>query len=350
MKIMRLLVLGAAFIYLNCRGFDNNYNNPLKDYTPQINQYNQIIQQSSAPKTGDVFAGFITGNIKGDTTYRIDFPEGASQLAFPLNTSIFGVELCLTRRDIQNMDYEKGRFTLKWLVEADNAASGYMEDSDWLYDALDVIIAGEAHPGLDIFSKSKAKISVQMIDVNYNMPVASSESFIMGIFAGYAYQKFNYSIYDVSQVGYGPYAANYSASVSGKVLDYEVKYSFPYFGVSTDIFFDPSIKFSVQYGYSDFVDAKDVDDHILRYKMSEGKTNGHANLFNMKLEWNLDPQWTLRLSESYTKIYTTGKQNQFWYGDDPASSGDDTGGYINNIDDKITSTQKLISLGIIYRF
>jgi hypothetical protein len=350
MKKTRLVLLGLALIYLSCRGFDNKYNYPLKDNFAQVNRPIQIVEQGSGPKSGDVFAGFISGNIKGDTTYRIDFPEGASQLAFPLDTSILGFELCLTRRDSQNNSYEKGRFTLKWMVEADNTASGKMEDSDWLYDALDLVITGQTNPGLDIFSKSKADISAQMIDLNYNIPVASGDNVIIGVFAGYAHQKFNYSIYDVNQVGYGPYASNYSLSVSGKVLDYEVKYSFPYFGVSTDVFFDQSIKFSVQYGYSDFVDAQDIDDHILRYKMSEGKATGHANLFSLKFEWSLDPQWILQLSENYTKIYTTGKQNQSWYGNDPASAGDDTGGYINNIDDKITSNQKIISFGMIYKF
>src|SRR4030042_4472082 len=91
--------------------------------------------------------GIQSGYLKGDTTYHIDFPGGASELEFPLETYLVGPELVWGYRNPQKQD--QFVFKIKWLRNIDNG-SGKMKDSDW------VERGGPPRP--DIYSESDIEL------------------------------------------------------------------------------------------------------------------------------------------------------------------------------------------------
>jgi len=351
MKVTRLL-FGIAIITLSgCYSLNSGIiphpETSLKDVNTYLSK--QVVEQKAINKSSDISFSVLSGNIKGDTTYRIDFPEGASQLEFPLGNSLLGLGFNL-KQLIPTTTKHRDGFSLRWWLSQDNESSGKLKDSDWLDDTADITEVGQAHPGLDIYSESTAKLSARIIDVNYVYTVMPGGKISIGIVFGYLYQNFHYNIYDVTQVGFGPYAAHYTDSVSGKVLDYEVTYSTPYLGLTTDVLLFETVRLNFQWGYSAMAEAKDTDKHVLRYKISKGDTNGTANIINLNLEWEIQSQWSLQLNIVNMSIDASGKQSQYWYGNDPVTAGDDTGTFVKGINDKISSTQKIVAMGIRYRF
>lgn len=354
MKVIRLLFGSAILILSGCHNVENNFYPPPKaclydEISFVSNKFAQVIDQKSSSKNSDIVVSVLSSNIKGDTTYRIDFSEGTSQLEFPLNNAMigFGFSLMPAR---STMSKNRDGFNLKWWISQNSKLFGNMKDSDWLTDAIDIAEVGQTHPGLDIYSESTAKLSARIIDVNYVYNIIPSGSIAVGAVFGYLYQNLRYNIYNVNQVGFGPYAANYTGNVSGKVLDYEITYSIPYLGLTTDMLLLEKVRFNFQWGYSVLVQAKDIDKHILRYKLSKGDTSGTANIISLNLEWEFQPQWLVQFNLANITINTDGKQNQYWYGNDPVTTGDDTGAFIKGISDKITSSQKIMGIGIRYNF
>lgn len=276
--------------------------------------------------------GLQSAYFKGDTTYHIDFPGGASELEFPLKTFLLGPEVGLSYKNPQNQ--EKIRLNVKWLTNIDDG-SGKMKDSDWL--------DGDGHSGLDIYSESKIKLKANIIDANLIYNFWPIKQLSIGPMLGYKYQKFEYDVSDVDQVGYGPYAPGSTGSVSGKVLDYKVTYHIPYFGLSSDVLLGKKFQANIKLGYTPWATAKDRDDHILRYKLSEGDTDGYACFANLNANWNFLPHWFLGVGGEYMKIHTTGTQHQYFYAGPSV-------GKTYDVDDKTTSEQWLFSAMVTYRF
>lgn len=276
--------------------------------------------------------GFQFGYMYGDTTYRISFPGGASQLEFPLKTFFLGPQIVWGYKNAWGLD--KFRLQAKWFTNV-GRGSGKMKDSDW--------IDGDGQPGLDIYSESKIKLRAHIVDVNLLYNFWPVKFWSIGPMLGYRYQHYKYDVSDTNQIGLGIYAPLYTVSVSGKTLKYKVTYSFPYFGLNSDILFGKKFQINMNAGYTPWAFAKDRDDHLLRYKLNVGDADGWAFVANVKGSWNFIPHWFLTLSGEYLKIRTKGTQHQFFY------AGPDLG-LSFDVDDKITSKQWLVSLMVTYRF
>ncbi len=291
--------------------------------------------------------GLQTGYIRGDTTYHINFTEaviyeGESELEFPLDNFLLGVEAALAYKNPYNEKQDRARLTLGWFTDITNDA-GEMKDSDWLNDAYDIYYYGTTHPGLDIYSESEADADVDIIDINYVFSFYPAENISIGPMVGYRYQKFEYEISDTNQVGYGPYAGDYTTYVTGNTLDYEVEYKIPYFGFNTNVLFGDKFQLNLRFGYSPSANAEDRDDHILRYKLSEGDCDGDAYIVNVDANWQFLPNWVLQISGEFTDIDTDGTQHQSYY----------AGPYVgvtSDVDDRITSCFWIASAVVKYRF
>jgi outer membrane protease len=294
--------------------------------------------------------GLQTGYITGNTTYHISFSEevlgvvynGDSELEFPLDNFLWGIEGGVGYKNINNEKQDRARLTLRWLTDVNNGA-GKMKDSDWLNDAYDIYYYGITHPGLDIYSESDADLDTNMVDVNYTFNFCPTENISIGSTIGYKYQKFKYDISNLNQVGYGPYEDDYTGSVSGRVLDYKVEYKIPYLGLSTDLLLGDKFQLNLQFGYSPWADAKDRDDHLLRYKLSTADCDGDAYLINLNANWEFLPAWILQVGSEYVNIDTDGTQHQFFYAGDYV-------GTTYDVDDKITSKYYLVNAAIKYAF
>ncbi len=276
--------------------------------------------------------GVQSGYLKGDTTYHISFPGGASELEFPLKTYLLGPEVCWGYKN--SLKQDKLQVKVKWLNNI-SRNSGKMKDSDW--------IEGDGQPGLDIYSESDIELRAYIFDVNAIYNFWPIKQLSIGPMVGYKYQRFEYDVKNTNQIGIGIYAPFYTASVSGRTLDYEVVYHIPYFGLGSNILFGKKFRVNMTGGYTPWATAKDRDDHILRYKLSEADVEGYTYFASLNAILNFLPHWFLILSGEYTKIHTTGTQHQSFY-DGPYV------GWTADVDDKITSKQSFFSATLTYRF
>jgi len=289
--------------------------------------------------------GLQSGYITGDTTYHINFSEevlgtvysGESELEFPLDNFLWGIEGGLGYRNINNEKQDRARLTLSWFTNIDNDA-GTMKDSDWLNDAYDIYYTGSPHPGLDMYTESDADLDTNIIDINGVYNFCPTENISIGPMIGYKYQKFEYGIN-----GYWGTYYDVPVSGSGKVLDYEVTYHIPYFGLSTDFLLGDKFQTNLRFGYSPWASAKDRDDHLLTYALRKADCDGDAYLINLNASWKFLPAWILQVGGEYVNIDTKGTQHLFYYAGSSAGSTAD-------VDDKITSSSWLISAVVKYKF
>jgi outer membrane protease len=309
------------------------------------------LQQPAAGETFELNGGFLyldttleSGYLRGDTTYHISYYEGASgiesELEFPLKTFLIGPKIGWGYKNPQNQD--KFQLNIKWLTNIGHG-SGKMEDSDWLTEDQDIMLVGSANPGLDIYSESDIKLRLHIVDVNAVYKFWPIKSLSVGPMVGYKFQQFKYDVSNTNQVGYGPYAPFYTVYIPGKTLDYEVTYHIPYFGLNSDALLGKKFQANVKLGYAPWAFAKDRDDHILRYKLSKGDTDGYAYMASLNGSWSFLPHWFLTIGGEYVKIHTTGTQHQSFYAGPLV-------GTTYDVDDKITSSQWFFSAMITYRF
>jgi outer membrane protease len=285
--------------------------------------------------------GLPFGYLKGDTTYRISFDGGESELAFPLEVYMLGVHVGWGYKNAQRQ--EKVRLDVKWLTNV-SEGTGKMKDSDWIDDDASFLgIPGYDHPGKDIYSESDIKLRAHVVNISaiYNFWPIKNVS--IGPMVGYRYQFFKYDVKNTSQIGYDLYDPFFTAYVRGRTLEYEVTYHIPYFGLNSNILLGKRFRTNLNFSYAPWAFAKDRDDHLLRYKLSEGDTDGYAYIANLNANWNFMAHLYLSIGGEYMKIHTTGTQHQSFY----------AGPYVgvtSDVDDKITSSQWLFYGMISYRF
>jgi outer membrane protease len=299
---------------------------------------------SSREQDMDSTLGLVSGYLKGNSTYHISIYSGTSgvesELEFPLKTFLAGIEASFGSPASQKED--GFRVNIKWLKNIGDG-SGKMKDSDWLTDDQDILLVGSPHPGKDIYSESDIDLSANIIDLNAVINMWHGKRGNIGPIFGYKYEKFDYNVSNTNQVGYGPYDPSFTAYVPGKTLDYEVTYNIFYAGLNTEILLSKTFHTNIMLAFSPQTTVADRDDHILRSKLSTGETTGHAYLAALNARWDASSQWSLEVGGEYMNIRTTGTQHQYFYAGPYA-------GLSGDVDDKITSTQWLVSAMITYKF
>ena len=213
----------------------------------------------------------------GHTTYEISASDGSSsvrsQLQFPLQGVLAGLRLQVAAPRIDT----GGRFLFDLSVAHSlTDASGTMKDSDWLDGPVEIQEVGAPHAGKDIFSTSRANLAALVLEgrASYQVPVSPTVRFLPAL--GVLYQRFSYGVYDVNQVGYGPWnTPSYTGSVPGKGLTYEVSWMAPYVGGRGELAFGP-VTTALDAWFSPIATGKDEDDHLLRSKRSTTDASGLA--------------------------------------------------------------------------
>jgi outer membrane protease len=288
------------------------------------------------------------GILNGYTKYRIEFSGGASELEFPLNNSMWGATAGFTfKKDPKDMN-NAAKLEFRWYTNTGRDA-GKLKDSDWIDDDIgyfrDVfgVNLGQNHSGVDIYSESEASAEARFIDVNYFYNLYPDQYLSFGPKIGYQTIRFAYDINNVNQVGYGPYAPYETLSQNGKVLDYQVDYDLIYLGVDVVLGSPDKVLCTAGFGYSPWTKAKDRDDHIARFKLSEADASGDGYLLDGSADWRFLPNWGLTASGQYTKVHTTGTQHQSFY-DGPLV------GTTYDVDDIISAYWWQANLGIKYFF
>jgi hypothetical protein len=129
-------------------------------------------------------------------------------------------------------------------------------------------------------------------------------------------------------------------------LEYEVTYYFLYFGLNSDILFGKKFMANFNVGFTPWAFANDRDNHILRYKLSQGNTDGPAYSGSLSASWNFLAHFFLTIGGEYMKINTKGKQHQTYYAGPLVHTWYDG----VDVDDKITSLQWFLSATVTYKF
>jgi outer membrane protease len=309
-------------------------------------------------QAGEGLFGFGLGYLTGSTIYHISVYDATagieSELEFPLDTMIVGLEGGYVSRNAKGQDAL--RIGLQWFRSL-GSGSGKLKDSDWISGTAETSpppngFGFPAHPGLDIYSTSDISLKANIIDLRGSYNNWISDNLSLGPVGGLLYQNYQFDASNVNQVGYGPYAPEYTGSASGLVLTYEVTYTIPYLGIHSEILVRRNFQAILDLGYSPGASAEDRDDHVLRGKLSKARTSGSAYLATLTAQWDIEDNDYILIRGQYLKIDTIGWQTQTWYRDEIISATETipAGTTITGINDKITSQQVSLSLLFNHRF
>ena len=280
----------------------------------------------------------------GESTYHISFEEpwalgghGESELQFPIANVMAGVKVIAGTTYGKNNRKSKGRLCIR-LLKTINKDAGTMKDSDWIEN--DVALGKAPHEGKDLYTESDAELEGMLFDLIWAYHFSLGHNWGLGPMLGFRYEKLQYEIY-----GYRGYYWTEPVSGQGKVLDYQVIYEIPFIGLSSETLLGSKdqLFLSMGFGYSDWVEARDRDDHLLRFKLSEAECKGAAYLLTLNLDWRFYPRWVLGVGSEYVDIDTSGKQHQRFY------SGPSVG-ITYDVDDFITASRWSIMMRVLYQF
>lgn len=339
---------------LEGKKFDNPYMVVQKREHPVTSRYT-VTKESAVQKTLDDIEfeiAFKSGYIYGDSTYQIDFPwgnnRGYSELKFPIGNWVMG--------GTATLGIHPWYVNFEGLTAISEQSSGDMRDRDWINEMMFLFSTTD----------SDAELELMIFDANLEYDIWRGGDFwedssfdnVEGRFsalAGFRYERLQYDIYRIRTNDTG-----LELFPDTKVLDYEIRYAIPYLGVHSSYsatipdhdtnFFD-RVGLDLKVCFSPQVIATDQDDHLLRHKISEGKTTGFGWLAGLNTFFNTKNNWSCVLGLDYLYIETDGHQDQYWYGDDPVTAiTDDTGSRISNINLQITSHQLYWYGALKYKF
>lgn len=300
------------------------------------------------------------GLLQGDTTYTIggafeDNQGHKGQYWDPLSELKWPLDIVMVALGGQA---RVGKFSVRGDIAKNiTGDAGDLEDSDWgvYYDAFGPNPAPGYHfypTTKDVFSTSTTDISALIFDVRGRYAVVQGARFSTNVGLGFRYQRFSMVASDVHQ--YSPSFYDYRLDTvfasdpffyvgNGPGIDYEVTYSIPFAELSGLYRFGTKVSLEGSVGYSPFVQAKDRDDHLLRFKLSEGSGSGTAWLLGLTLRLQATRHWFTAVGLSGLFIDTSGSQKQSFYGGEYV-------GYEATIDQTITSSQTYGSLEVGYLF
>jgi outer membrane protease len=305
----------------------------------------------------DVGLDFKSQKMFGHTKFRIEFTEyfppaqamvkGESELEFPLDVFLVGADLRVEGK------IKTGEL---WSVnlgasKSINDPSGYVKDSDWI--GLPEYNWREKFS----FTESDAELKALLAYVEGRFGLVTKPNFILELLGGYEFQDFSFEVFGIrGWQGFQQDITHFDTLQGMNVGDYDVEYHIPYFGIAIYAKVLSQLSLEAKGSFSPQVRANDHDDHILRNKTLDGKCNGNAFKVGSHLRFILfkssnKSNWFLGAGLNFMKIDTKGKQDQFWYGDDPATPDeDDTGAKETGIKQKVNSEQIIIQAQMGYQF
>jgi len=302
------------------------------------------------------YSGYTLYQIGGKFTAP-DGSEGnyqfpLSELKFPLDVYMmyFGAEAAIFRRIVLRLGIETN--TAGGFIDFSKNA-GKMEDSDWGI----WFIQGypwARYDSLDIFSRSSAELDGVILDSAAGIELYRSGMISFTIGAGFLYQYFDYVVRDLDQwyPSYEEYSAylppEYAGNdlVPGRVITYEVKYRIPYAEASISLRPLKRLSLWSRIAFSPLVSSDDVDDHLLRSKLSKGSAQGSAVIFNIEAECRIRGNWSAGLYSRFIYMVTEGNQDQSFYEDTPEGPE----GPIGTIENRLESHQLSTGIMIEYSF
>jgi len=272
------------------------------------------------------------GILYGHTTYTISgsdyfsgigYTDWSSKLEWPINNTMAGLGLHITNNKKIDID-----LSVRASLDTD---SGKMKDSDYISTVR------------AIYSESDTDAEIFELDINAKLYTTREKTYLIDILGGFKYQTLSFRASNLVQESI---SGDYDAVVNGLVGTYDVDYYIPSVGVRFRSIEGRKIAWHVA-ALIGYVTVRDVDDHVLRYKESTGKSTGASFTLNADTRYDISKNTFISLSGEFTYIYAEGKQKQVWYETtDEAVKGTTYTG----IPLEIESSQAMINLGIGFRF
>lgn len=272
--------------------------------------------------------GIIVGKVKSELKFPLDAIYGGIEADMFLETS--------GRREwFMNAAYSRNI----------NDPRGVMIDEDWIAPL----------GGTDFkfsYTESDVEFDYDMGSFQVGRRIHGWEKATTYAVVGYRYQKFIQNIINVRGWQYDlrfspPPLRDIDTTVHA--LYYKVVYHKPSVGILYDVQFNPQTQFELSAGYM-HIFASDIDDHILRNKISTASGTGPGFYSSIELNLIINPDKPglkpfINLGADFSILSVSSGQTQRWYGDDPITENyDDTGDIFENIPHKFTSLQ--LTLGI----
>ncbi|MDO9043359.1 MAG: omptin family outer membrane protease [Desulfocapsaceae bacterium] len=255
--------------------------------------------------TGQAKAEIMVGveSWSGDNTYQIGYPvhwfDGVvengyfpfSQLEFPLDIYM------ITARG-------NAEFHDTWMFSAAvkkdiSSPDDQMIDQDWLT---------ASNPGrLDVYSNSNvSEFEGYEFDLNAKYKFLRGDNWSLNAGLGYIYQNWQYTANLVQQ--YSPSGqTGYDYLGDGTPgISYKLEYNIPYIQIGGKVNLAKQFSVESNISYSPLVDAKDVDQHLLREKVNRGDLDGSAWMFNIKGKYDFNEHWFMAASYDFKRMETDG--------------------------------------------
>jgi len=222
-----------------------------------------------------------------------------------------------------------------WKAVSDDV--GVMQDDDWLY----------ADYGTEsvIYSETDASIEATQFDLNVRYNAWYTEAFRLGAILGYKYTNWDWEASDGYQITRDS-ARFYSGPIEGLAVKYTQTLKVPYLGAAASFLPLDTLGLNFYALYSPLAYCDDEDDHVLRYKLSTGDSNGHFWSLGGDARWTFFSAWSVTGKVNYTGYHLEGDQRQeFYAGYDPP-----VGTTYSGIDLTIEGHQTSVSVLIGYTF
>ncbi len=264
-----------------------------------------------------------------------------SELKFPLQVYMFYANLNLSFID---------RITIHYCVHKSlNNRVGKMEDSDWV-----------PFPGIKtIFSESDARLNAVFTEADLAVRLFTVSFFSLKLGLGFMHQYMYYWCSNVEQVSiYDASSPIYIGSpeylkLLGKIITYELQY-YLFTMQITPVFKVPIgkgiLEIAAAMRFSPYLKAKDIDDHILRGKMSKSESSGYALMPFLKLTYMFASRIFITAKLDYLYLKTKGEQNQYYYAPLLETGSGNIPGWSARLQCKLKSEQLSVSLGAGYSF
>ena len=274
----------------------------------------------------------ITGKNSNITT----FYGGRSKLEWPIDTKTIGIRIGLSADDI---------FEAEFNIAATPWVSNHnpMKDFDYLNET-----GAQTHDGVDIYSESELDSKVLVFALHSRIFPLRTRFISAGFTAGYQYDEFDYRAYNPRQIGYGPWQ-NQTSELTGPTSIYTLNYNIFSIGLALKSRVEDTLIITLEASALPLVYAKDEDEHLGRNRVSYSSTSGAGYQASFSSLFKITGNWFISSRYSFTRIATDGHQDQYWYGNDPATAGNDTG-YSVAINAKIKQKSSNAGIGVTRRF
>jgi hypothetical protein len=283
-------------------------------------------------------AGFMFGDVTYETAGIADGVAWASQLQFPLDMAVAGVDASIHWGS--SMYYQQGVLGVRVMGNISDPVSE-MIDRDWAPRAF-----------LTSYTESDATLEAMMIDAYVKVPLYVGQGLFlarstsMSLIGEYTHQEFNYDIYGLTgyydEPGPGGYVSQYEPG-STHALTYDVTFDSVSGGAEiSDSYGEAFVFTGAMLAGLAWYDGK--DEHLLRSKVSTSDGVGIVFKLRGSSRYIFDAyssgsvKWFVEGLADMTAMAMTGDQEQLFY------DGSNYGPLY--VDEDVTSIQVMGTVGL----